>query len=896
MNPPYTHHIVTSFLKGEFEKAGVKAVFTMSDTPAGKSDLPDEEGLYCVEVVSEKNLLEAINRVHTIKLRNPHVQYGFIVLCPDELFASVEPFPNLLNIHFNVVLFSFTGTQSITGYNRTLPEIVALINTDEPAHNLSLEWVTTILRMAIASIAKTLPPTGGYLEKTFQQNHVFTTILYKKEYPLTALKMVSAYLLVNQLLFYNILSKKRQLPEIDTQSLTTPSQLRNYFDLVSYEPFQQVFAYDIVSTIPEDITHLKKVINVIKNIPELKNDVLGTLFHDIIPGTVRKSIAAFYTNQYAADLLAWLALDDDAARVADFAVGSGGLLVAAYNRKKILHTGEFSEKDHKQFINQLVGVDVMPFAAYTAACHIALQYPESDATANISVQDSTALHPFTTIPSIAAATPGENAIFLTKYDVILMNPPFTRQERVPSRLKSVLRDRFKEYTHYLHGQISYYSYFVLLADRFLKEGGRLALVLPAAFLRVRSSRSIVKFLAERYHIEYVLTGKKRLNFSESTWRREILLVARKCKTKRKDTIFCALSNLPKTKDECEHIKTTIKKVTKKYEDEYMSAICVPFVELERDYDWFRFITPFESELSVLWERIRTAKTLEKVEDIYDMKMIREGIESRKGMNIQAVFIVNAPKRMVRKEDAWIVDTVKEYITVKNRYTTAKLDIPTEAVVPCLRTMSHNPLMDIVHSDFVVVNDFSKADQFFYGERASLKPLLPVWNQYVKKRRGNVIMVRRCVITAPGTFHLCYYASQPLAAPGTAWVCTMTEEDAKIVCLWFNSSMHLAQVLLTRIEDIWIDIHKYILGDFLIINPHTLSKQQKKKLLTLFDTVKKEKGLPLVEQYTSIPESKKEIDTALLSVLGFNNNEIESLLSHLYAALKTEFSALASVTR
>jgi len=112
-------------------------------------------------------------------------------------------------------------------------------------------------------------------------------------------------------------------------------------------------------------------------------------------------------------------------------------------------------------------------------------------------------------------------------------------------------------------------------------------------------------------------------------------------------------------------------------------------------------------------------------------------------------------------------------------------------------------------DFVVIKDFVGADKFFIGERASLRVILPKWQKYVNERMGNLTILRRFPINAPGIIHLCYYSSKPLAGPGMTWVATVPDEEAKILCLWFNSSLHLAQALSERVEDIWLDIHKYI---------------------------------------------------------------------------------------
>jgi hypothetical protein len=79
------------------------------------------------------------------------------------------------------------------------------------------------------------------------------------------------------------------------------------------------------------------------------------------------------------------------------------LIVASYRRKKDLLNGNFDEDVHQQFLQQaLLGVDVMPFAANIAACHLALQAPQffSNKT-QIAIWDSTDLRPNKIIPSAA---------------------------------------------------------------------------------------------------------------------------------------------------------------------------------------------------------------------------------------------------------------------------------------------------------------------------------------------------------------------------------------------------------------------------------------------------------------------------------------------------------------
>jgi type I restriction-modification system DNA methylase subunit len=53
---------------------------------------------------------------------------------------------------------------------------------------------------------------------------------------------------------------------------------------------------------------------------------------------------------------------------------------------------------------------------------------------------------------------------LHKYDTIIMNPPFTRQERLPNYYKDILEKRFSSYSEYHSGCMGYYAWFLLLAN------------------------------------------------------------------------------------------------------------------------------------------------------------------------------------------------------------------------------------------------------------------------------------------------------------------------------------------------------------------------------------------------------------------------------------------------
>jgi len=429
--------------------------------------------------------------------------------------------------------------------------------------------------------------------------------------------------------------------------------LRAYFEPVLRRNYSSVFGFDVASRLPDSAFEaVRKAVMAVKALaPEkIRHDLLGKVFHELIPFEVRKAVAAFYTNNEAAEILAQLAIDRADAKVLDLACGSGTLLVAAYRRKRELllrEKGEFTFEDHKRFLEQdLTGIDIMPFAAHMAVVHLALQALAAGHEAEkvrIAVWDSTELEPGQTIPAISrelkaayrrptlevffeGKPPTEEAyvekgavtlegiggeqIPLEKADIVIMNPPFTRQERLPKEYKNALAKRLKGYEKYLHGQLGLYGYFILLADKFIKENGRIALVLPSTFLRIRSTKGIRQLLAESYSIEYIITTWRKAAFSEGAKFREVLLIARKGNNLDVNCCIVNLKKIPETIQEVKELADKIKRAAKnglEINNDYLASFFVPQNELRREIEnWFTYISTYIPETLRIFKKVMTA--------------------------------------------------------------------------------------------------------------------------------------------------------------------------------------------------------------------------------------------------------------------------------------------------
>lgn len=409
---------------------------------------------------------------------------------------------------------------------------------------------------------------------------VVTSVAEKKG-TIKAARKGAAYLLLNQIVFYHVISKQGYVPEIDEKDLRSPSQLfTEYFRAVTDTMnYHAIFDFDVASIFPRKANQF--IVDLVRNIKEIAPEeitrsLLGSIFHTLIPQDVRKPLAAYYTNPAAATLLANLAINTCSCKVADLACGSGTLLVAAYNKKAELSGGSITEELHKRFIEkELTGIDVMPFAAHLAVVQLGLKNPGyMTDRVRIGVWDSTVLKPESTIDPLHTAMPlgqrrlqdydeanvtrvrrkrgavsgkGMGASFVMgKFDVILMNPPFSRKQHITRQLRAELRERFRDHKDYLTAGQNYNLYFVYLADRFLENEGRLALVLPATMLRQQSSKGFRELMSERYCVDFVILTEFRSAFSEDTSFRDMLLIAsRKSRDNNNHAaVFAMLKVLP----------------------------------------------------------------------------------------------------------------------------------------------------------------------------------------------------------------------------------------------------------------------------------------------------------------------------------------------------------------
>ena len=971
-----TEMTIRDLLQEELRRRGVRVVPEFSVlTPDGRRMMPDmllKDGApYVVETKlgAETKLLDAMMKLYEYAKFVTEAKGAFAVLFPEELRRW--PADMVVDLATSskteyVVTAIFKDWRPSQRFAGNLAEIADWMATQvlrPPSVEADTGLAIRVLREAsdyLNVIVRQLKVDD--LADIYGGKTVFENVLQYEEgrYPLEEMRHAAAYLLINQLLFYYVLSRvDSSLPPLDEEKIQKPIDLAQYFEHVLKRDYSSIFGFDVASRLPVNATDVvKKVVMVVKALaPEkIRHDLLGKVFHELIPFEVRKAVAAFYTNNEAAEILAQLAIDKPDAKVMDLACGSGTLLVAAYRRKRELlqkEKGDFTLEDHKRFLEQdLTGVDIMPFAAHMAVVHLSLQALAAGHEAEkvrIAVWDSTELKPGQTIPAISRELkaayrrptlemfikerpPGEEAyiekgavtlegiggeqIQLEQSDLVIMNPPFTRYQRIPTYYKEILAKRFSEYTELLHGQSGYHGYFIFLADRFLKYDGRLALVLPATVLRIKSALGVRELLTRKYHIEHIITTWERSAFSESTSFREILLIARKLKTvdlssaSRKCAVI-VIKKLPKSPEEAHTIAEKIKVFSLKgligdvFEDSFI--ICRIFAQsdfIKSKSNLFPLISFQNFKLHDLWDSVvnKGNAVLRSFRDYLTRVNgeAREGIGAIEGGQYQYLFISLTERHAIKKRDVWIVKAIKDDgIIAEHRHLKNEAMVPITSTCYGLRRSTGISKIDVTSDlDFIVIKEFPDLQKFlaiFKGKKRD-QFFIRKWEKHVTGMLSNLAFMRRFNISAPGSKLLAFCSSVPMAPLGLMWSVKVPEEDAKFLSLWLNSSINILQTLRSRkeTEGAFMQIDKYTLDDMRILDPTTLSKDQKKFLMDLFERVKGVDFPCVLEQLRGRFWARVEIDKAILKVLGFNETETNQLLDYLYPALTKEIEQLKTL--
>ena len=357
-----------------------------------------------------------------------------------------------------------------------------------------------------------------------------------------------------------------------------------------------------------------------------QHDLSGRMLQRLIAD--RKFLATFYTLPSSSTLLAELAIsrlnvdwskseEITNLQIGDFACGTGALLNAAYSSvlARYRRTGGNDNKLHAPLIEKtLVGTDIMPAATHLTASILSSAHPAEqflntriitlpygknknaggdtiDLGSLDLIRDEEVFSLFKTGQDVVTGKAGGDTRRVSlphkSFDLVIMNPPFTRPTNHAAGHKDIPNPAFAGFStsvdeqrqmskklrgmkaHNLagNGQAGLASNFIDIAEAKIKEGGVLALVIPFTFT-AGSSWQGVRTLLENYYENIVVVsiasaGNTDMAFSADTGIGEVLVIATRSKEKNKEkpsVLYVNLDHRPASIVEAGEISRTILRI------------------------------------------------------------------------------------------------------------------------------------------------------------------------------------------------------------------------------------------------------------------------------------------------------------------------------------------------
>lgn len=169
-----------------------------------------------------------------------------------------------------------------------------------------------------------------------------------------------------------------------------------------------------------------------------------------------------------------------------------------------------------------------------------------------------------------------------------------------------------------------------------------------------------------------------------------------------------------------------------------------------------------------------------------------------------------------------------------------------------------------------------------------------WREVERRSKDkfvNLVTAIKFDISSPNTSFLCFYSDDEFIQADVFKIFTKVhKEEAKILCLFFNSIVGLIQFITHRqltLAGGLCAIRESDLLDFFLLDIEKLTVSDKKILLTTFNRLKTVKFPSIIDQIKNRFKERIEIDKTILDVLGYSKSQINNLLPTLYDTILSE---------
>lgn len=278
-------------------------------------------------------------------------------------------------------------------------------------------------------------------------------------------------------------------------------------------------------------------------------DILGNLYEKYLPGTERKKLGEFYTPTEVIDYILTsvgytYSYDIETRDLLDPACGSGGFLVRASRRLISRYLMKFGKTDKKELRDpknwkeivdrlspdeakiileaaqeHIYGLDINPFACHIAEMNLLFQIIDLYQKVRSKHKDYK-LKRFRIYRTDSLEKPAQkqvwdysHAAFLEeqeeidaiknkKFDFVVGNPPYVRQEKIGTEYKD--KSLKKEYSDVFEGRADLYVYFIRRGINWLNAHGTLGYITSNKFINANYGKRLRGVLIKEVNINAII--------------------------------------------------------------------------------------------------------------------------------------------------------------------------------------------------------------------------------------------------------------------------------------------------------------------------------------------------------------------------------------------------------
>uniref|UniRef100_UPI002601A87B HsdM family class I SAM-dependent methyltransferase n=1 Tax=uncultured Flavobacterium sp. TaxID=165435 RepID=UPI002601A87B len=363
-------------------------------------------------------------------------------------------------------------------------------------------------------------------------------------------------------------------------------------DIIFQIPFVSEAVIDLVKDVLETGGHY--------NFSDIPFDIIGRIFEELIREDERHKLGQYFTPPHVIDLINSFVIHKGNSKVFDPSCGSGTFLVRAYERKKNLCKAEDKGSPHEILLNEIYGNDLSGYPAYLSMLNLAIRNTRRPSYPRISNKDFFAIGQNTNV--VLHNQKGElEKKPLPKFDAIIGNPPYTRQEDIGTMHGTQTKDQIQgmiksECGFNPSARTSIYAYFFYHASVFLKDEGYLGFIVQNSWLDTDYGADLQKYLLRNYEIIAIMDSEVERFFPSASVNTSIVILRRQKDEDVRDrnTVKFIYFTLP-VADAIKQFKSTdrlyeeIINSNKNIANKYFKIICVKQNSLINYTKWGQFL-------------------------------------------------------------------------------------------------------------------------------------------------------------------------------------------------------------------------------------------------------------------------------------------------------------------